>query len=830
MSTRKRQSKIKDPQADREAKKYEFPVPSREAVLLCLEKAGQPLDFNELCKALEVIDERDQDAFLRRLRAMERDGQVLRNRRKRYGLIDRLDLLPGTVIGHHDGFGFLRTEAEGEDLYLSAREMRKVLHGDRVLARVTGVDRRGRKEGSIVEVVERTNTSVVGRYFNENNIGYVRAQDSRISQDIMIPPGDEGSASSGQIVVAAIVQQPTNRLNPVGRIVQVLGDHMAPGMETDVIIRMHNLPHEWPDAVTAESDAIGTEVDEKDKHGRIDLRELPLITIDGEDAQDFDDAVHCQREGKGYRLRVAIADVSHYVKPGSALDAEAYTRGTSVYFPNRVIPMLPESLSNGLCSLKPDVDRLCMVCDMQIGAGGKINRYEFYPALMRSHARMTYTKVAAILVDRDPELTRQYQDQLDNLENLYQLFKVLHELRLQRGAVDFDLPETKILFNENGKIDRVVASERNDAHRLIEECMLAANVCAAEFLAKNKIPTPYRTHAGPESEKLTALREFLSEFGLNLRGGNDPHASDYAATLEQVAGKPIARLIQTVMLRSLSQAIYSTEEIGHFALAYERYAHFTSPIRRYPDLMVHRAIKAVITGNKNRSLASRMVGSRGNKGLVSNVVGEVIGYKPDNPSEEIETRSQHCSTTGRRADEASWDVIKWLKTEFMLDKIGEEYVGIVTGVTNFGLFIELKEIFVEGLVHVTSLGNDYYHFDPERHLLMGERTNQSFRLTDEVRVRVARVDLDEARIDFELLEKLGSHYGEFSGARQGTKKRTKKKSASKKKSGGKNSKKSGKRQGEKQSRENSRGKTTGKRSGAKSTGAGRGKKGRRRKR
>jgi len=825
MSTRKRQSKIKDPQANREAQKYEFPVPSREAVILCLQKADQPLDFQQLCEKLGVIDERDLDAFLRRLRAMERDGQLLRNRRKRYGLIDRLDLLPGTVIGHPEGYGFLRTEAEGEDLYLSAREMRKVLHGDRVLARVTGVDRRGRQEGAIVEVVERSNDSVVGRYYQENNIGFVRAQDSRISQDIMIPVGDEGGAHTGQIVVTTITQQPTNRLNPVGRIAQVLGDHMAPGMETDVIIRMHNLPHEWPAGVIAESESIGAEVAEQDKHGRIDLRDLPLITIDGEDAKDFDDAVHCQREGKGYRLRVAIADVSHYVKPGSALDKEAYTRGTSVYFPNRVIPMLPESLSNGLCSLKPDVDRLCMVCDMQIGSSGKINRYEFYPAVMRSHARMTYTKVAAILVDRDPQLTRQYQDQLSNLENLYQLFKVLHDLRLQRGAVDFDLPETKILFNDNGKIDRVVASERNDAHRLIEECMLAANVCAAEFLAKHKIPTPYRVHAGPEAEKLAALREFLSEFGLQLRGGNNPHASDYAATLEQVTGKPLARLVQTVLLRSLSQAIYSTEEIGHFALAYERYAHFTSPIRRYPDLMVHRAIKAVIAGNKNRSLASRMVGGRSNKGLVSKVVGEVIGYKADNPSEEIQTRSQHCSTTGRRADEASWDVIKWLKTEFMLDKIGEEYEGIVTGVTNFGLFIELKEIFVEGLVHVTSLGNDYYHFDPERHLLRGERTNQSFRLTDEVRVRVARVDLDEARIDFELLEKLASHFGEFSGTRQGTRKGSKKKSAHKKKAGGKTSKKHSKRQGGKESREKTPGKSTGKRDGAN-----RSKKGRRRKR
>jgi len=751
MSTRKQKGKFKDPQAHREAEKYEFPVPSREAVIACLENAGQPLDFRELSQQLEVNNERDQDAFLRRLRAMERDGQLLRNRRKRYGLIDHLDLIPGTIIGHQDGFGFMRPDTEGDDIYISSREMRKVLHGDRVLARVTGLDRRGRKEGAIVEVVERKNDSVVGRFFREDNISYVRAQDSRISQDIMIPDGSEGGAQSGQIVVSAITQQPTNRLNPVGQIVQVLGDHMAPGMETDVIIRMHGLPHTWPESVEREAREIGVEVDERDKQGRIDLRNVPLITIDGEDAKDFDDAVHCEKEGKGYRLRVAIADVSHYVKPGSALDTEAYERGTSVYFPNRVIPMLPESLSNGLCSLKPDVDRLCMVCDMKIKANGKVQSYEFYPALMRSHARMTYTKVAAILVDRDPGLTREYRDQLENLENLYELYKVLHELRLHRGAVDFELPETKILFNENGKIDRVIASERNDAHKLIEECMLAANVCAAEFLHKHKVPSPYRVHAGPESEKLAALREFLSEFGLKLRGGNDPHARDYAETLRQVSGKPIERLIQTVMLRSLSQAIYSTEEVGHFALAYERYAHFTSPIRRYPDLMVHRAINGILNSKKKN-------------GLVKAIVGRMIGFLPDNAAEEVEKRSQHCSTTGRRADEASWDVIKWLKTEFMLDKIGNEYEGIVTGVTNFGLFVELKEIYVEGLVHVTSLGNDYYHFDPERHRLQGERTHQEYRLTDEVKVRVARVDLDEARIDFELVDKLASHIESHPGS------------------------------------------------------------------
>jgi len=774
MSTRKRSKKIADPQAGREAQKYEHPVPSREAILLCLQELGKPLDFAELCKALEVSGERDEEAFARRLRAMERDGQVLRNRRGRYGLIERMDLVPGSVIGHPDGFGFLKPEAGGDDLYLSSKEMRKVLHGDRVLARVTGVDRRGRREGTIVEVVKHAHDTVVGRYLNENNVGFVRAQDSRISQDIMVPAGDEGGASDGQIVVVAIVQQPSSRFSPIGRVVQVLGDHMAPGMETDVIIRMHGLPHKWPDSVIAESDAFGNEVAQGDKAGRVDLRDLPLVTIDGEDAQDFDDAVHCQMEGKGFRLRVAIADVSHYVKPKSELDQEAYLRGTSVYFPNRVIPMLPENLSNGLCSLKPEVDRLCVVCDMRITAQGKITEFEFYPALMRSHARLTYSKVAAILQHRDQALRQTYQDQLPNLESLYKLYDALHALRLKRGAVDFELPETKILFNDQGKIDKVVGTERNDAHRIIEECMLAANVCAAEFLAGHSIPTPYRVHAGPTAEKLGALREFLSEFGLNLSGGSEPHASDYAQVLEQIQGRPEARLVQTVMLRSLSQAVYSTEETGHFALAYERYAHFTSPIRRYPDLMVHRAIKAVLESRKKH-------------GVVNLAVAAMIGYDSHDPRAEVHQRSEHCSVTGRRADEASWDVIKWLKTEYMLDKIGESYDGIITGVTNFGLFIELKEIFVEGLVHVTSLGNDYYHFDPEKHRLLGERTGQSFRLTDEVRVKVARVDLDEARIDFELLEKLKSNFPEDKNFVPRKKEAQKKKSKSgKSRSRGKN--------------------------------------------
>lgn len=710
--------------AEREAAKYEFPVPSREAILALLNERGEPLSFEEIAAALNVEGERDGEAFERRLRAMERDGQLFKNRRRLYGLPDKMDLVRGRVIGHADGFGFLVPDDGGDDLFLAPREMRKALHGDRVLACVTGLDQRGRRTGSIVEMLERTHKTIVGRYVAKDRTGFVAPSDKRIAQDIVIPTGSEANAKDGQIVVAEIVQQPTLRSGPVGRVVEVLGDHMAPGMEIEVSIRAHNIPHEWPDAVLDEAGHFGTEVPANAIADRADLRHVPLVTIDGEDARDFDDAVYCEPDGKGWRLIVAIADVAHYVRPDSALDREAYARGNSVYFPQRVIPMLPEVLSNVLCSINPKVDRLCMACEMHIGPRGEIRKHRFMEAVMRSAARLTYTKVAAILVDRDPTLRREYEALVAPLEQLYALYKVLHAARQQRGAVDFEIPETRIVFDEQRKISNIVPLHRNDAHKLIEECMLAANVSAAELLKKHKIPAPYRIHEGPTEEKLTDLRAFLFELGLNLGGGDAPKAQHYAKLLASVQQRPDARLIQTVLLRSLSQAHYSPDNVGHFALGFENYAHFTSPIRRYPDLLVHRAIKDILR-RQSHPVSIDLARQQGD----------------------------HCSMTERRADDATREVNKWLKTEFMMDRIGEEFDGIISGVTGFGIFVELNEVYVDGLVHVTALGNDYFHFDAPKHRLVGERTHQTFRLGDPLRVRVVRVDLDEMRIDFELVGK-----------------------------------------------------------------------------
>jgi len=717
-----RAAPMRNPTVEREAVKYEFPVASREEILECLKKAGEPLGFRELTEALNISGERDLDAIGRRLRAMERDGQLLKNRRGQYALIDRMDMVTGRVIGHADGFGFLVPDTGGEDLFLSPREMRLVLNGDRAVARVSGVDQRGRKEGAIIEVLERSHKTVVGRYVSENHVGFIVPSDKRINQDILIPRDGAGDAKPGQIVVAEITEHPTRRSQPVGRIVEVLGDHMAPGMEIEVAIRAYDLPHVWPDAVLNEVSDLAPQVPEDAKAGREDLRHTPLVTIDGEDARDFDDAVYAERVGKGFRLIVAIADVSHYVKPGTALDREAVARGNSVYFPQNVIPMLPEILSNGLCSLNPQVDRLCMACEMQVDARGEITDYRFFEGVMRSQARLTYTKVAAMLVDGDAALRREYAPVVPHLENLYALYKILHKARQARGAVDFELPETRIIYDAQRKIERIVPVQRNDAHKLIEECMLAANVCAAEFLVKKKVPAPFRIHAGPPAEKLTALREFLFELGVQLGGGDEPKAKDYARLLASLGERPDARLIHTVLLRSLSQAIYSPDNIGHFALGFENYTHFTSPIRRYPDLLVHRAIRGILR-----------------KQSISDTI------------EAVQTLTDHLSMTERRADDATREVVRWLKAEYMMDKIGEEFDGIISGVTSFGIFVELAEIYVDGLVHITALGKDYYHFDAGKHRLTGERTRQTFRLGDPVRVKVAKVNLDEAKLDFELV-------------------------------------------------------------------------------
>ncbi len=719
--------KFNDPHSQREAEKYENPIPSREVILQLLEENGQPLDFVAITEALHLHDERDIDALKKRLRAMERDGQLLYNRRRQYVPIERTDLIAGRVIGHPDGFGFLKPDDGTPDLFLHAKQMHGLMHGDRALCSVRGLDPKGRREGGVVEVLERGTTQVVGRYFVEGNIGFVTPDNSRISQDILIPADAAGIAKPGQIVVAAIVEQPSKRAQPTGKIVEVLGDHMAPGMEIDVAIRSHQLPHEWSAEIHEEADRFGYEVPEADKadQNREDLRDTPFVTIDGEDAKDFDDAVYCERDGSGWRLLVAIADVSHYVNADSAIGREATERGTSVYFPGKVIPMLPEILSNGLCSLNPHVDRLCMICDIQIGPRGKLISYQFVEGIMHSAARLTYTDMAKIVVDRDMEARRKHPQELcEHLDDLYSLYHVLRKARDRRGAIDFETTETRIIFDAERKIEAIVPTERNDAHKLIEECMILANVCAATYLSKYKIPALHRAHKRPSPEKLADVRQFLAGLALTLDGGEEPTPADYTKLLNSLGDRPDRHLIQTVLLRSMSQAVYSPDSDGHFGLAQSHYAHFTSPIRRYPDLLVHRAIRHLVRG------------------------GKVKDYHYSH--KDMVALGEHCSMTERRADDATRDVTAWLKCEYMQAHVGESFSGVVAGVTGFGLFVELKDIYVEGLIHITALTSDYYHFDAARHQLTGENSGRIYRLGDTLNVTVARVDLDERKIDFVL--------------------------------------------------------------------------------
>ncbi len=729
--TNKKQSSWRqlDPFLAREQEKYGRASPSREFILHYLEERGMPLTLDELCVEWRVDDDWELEALSRRLRAMERDGQLMRNRRDGYGLISKMNLVTGRVIGHAEGHGFLVPDEGGENLFLSPRQMRKLLHGDRAVTRVIGVDYRGRREGAVVEVLERNTETVVGRFCEERGVCFVIPDNKRINQDIIVPSDGRGEAQTGQIVIAELIEQPGSKNRPLGRIKEVLGEHMAPGMEVRIAIASHGIPVDWPEAVVAEAWSFAETVPEEAIQGRTDLRATPLLTIDGITARDFDDAVYCEKRGHNWRLLVAIADVSWYVRPDSALDQEGRKRGNSVYFPDRAIPMLPEALSNGLCSLKPDVDRLCLVCEMTLNGEGRLIRSRFVEAVMRSHARLTYETAAAIVADRNPQVRAEYATLVPHLDRLYELYQLLRTSREKRGAMDFDTQETVIEYGADRKIERILPTERNDAHRLIEECMILANVASARFLQRHKMPGLYRVHEGPAEDRLNKLRAFLGELGLGLGGSDKPAPLDYCRLLEQVRDRPDAHLIQTVMLRSLAQAVYSPANAGHFGLALEAYAHFTSPIRRYPDLQVHRAIRHVLQGGKAADFTYSLADLAG--------LGE------------------HCSMTERRADEAVRDALEWLKCEFMQDKVGQTFDGIITGVTGFGLFVELRGVFVEGLIHVTSLRNDYYQFDPVGHRLHGERSGQVYRLGDSVRVRVARVDLDERKIDFEPIEVQG---------------------------------------------------------------------------
>ncbi|MFT0179788.1 ribonuclease R [Pseudomonas benzopyrenica] len=740
-----------DPEAAREAEKYDNPIPSRELILAHLADRGAPATRPQLAEEFGLVTEDQLEALRRRMRAMERDGQVIYTRRGAYAPIDKLDLVRGRIAGHRDGFGFLIPDDGSDDLFLSPSQMRLVFDGDIALARVAGHDRRGRREGGLVEVVTRAHESLVGRFFQESGLAYVVPDNPKIGQQVLVPEGKHGGAAHGQFVQVRIDEWPTTFRQAQGEVVEILGDYMAPGMEIEVALRSYDIPNEWPKAVEKEAAKLKPEVEEKDKQKRIDLRQLPFVTIDGEDARDFDDAVYAEaKKSGGWRLYVAIADVSHYVKVGSALDAEAEKRGNSVYFPERVIPMLPEALSNGLCSLNPQVDRLAMVCEMTIAGSGRMTGYQFYEAVIHSHARLTYNKVSTVLEQpksaEGKQLRKQLGEVVPHLEQLYSLYKVLLAARHVRGAIDFETQDTRIVFGADRKISEIRPTQRNDAHKLIEECMLCANVATAKFLEKHKVPALYRVHDAPPLEKQTNLRQFLGEMGLSLtKGKANPVPSDYQALLQQIRERPDFRLIQTVMLRSLSQAVYSPDNNGHFGLNYEAYTHFTSPIRRYPDLLVHRAIRSVIRSKLETKHVKRA-------GATSMAKARIYPYD----ELRLDQLGEQCSMTERRADEATRDVSNWLKCEFMKDRVGETYAGVITAVTGFGLFVELSEVFVEGLVHVTALPDDYYHFDSVHHRLSGERSGRSYRLGDPLEVVVARVDLDERKIDFVLPASAGA--------------------------------------------------------------------------
>ena len=721
-----------DPNYAKELAKYDNPIPSREFILQIIRTHNAPMTKEEIFVALGITDETRQEAMRRRLRAMENDGQLVFTKRKCYALPEKLDLLKGMVIGHREGFGFLQVEGKKEDFFIPNVQMQKVMHGDYVLAQPNGFDRKGRPEVRIVRILEANKKQIVGRFFLEQGIGYVMPDDSRITRDILIPDNARLGARMGQVVVVELHPRTAPFFQPIGKITEVLGDNMAKGMEVEIAIRKHDIPHSFPSAVEKQLKKWAEDVPEEAKRGRVDLRDLPLVTIDGEDARDFDDAVFCQKQGKGWKLWVAIADVSYYVRPKSALDTEAYNRGNSVYFPNRVVPMLPEKLSNGLCSLNPQVDRLCMVCEMTISAKGKMTDYQFYEALMNSHARLTYNKVAKIL-EKDTALCERYASLVPHLQDLHEMYRALVKARQQRGAIEFETIESKFIFNALGRIERIEPVVRNDAHKIIEECMILANIASANFMEKHQEPALYRIHAVPGEEKLMAFRSFLAECGLSLSGGNKPTPMDYAQLLEQIKQRPDHELIQTMLLRSMSQAVYSADNIGHFGLALEEYAHFTSPIRRYPDLTLHRGIKYLLAKQKGSKRKTTDTG----------------GYHYQ--LEEMDLFGAHCSSTERRADDATREVADWLKCEYMQDHVGEEFDGVISSVTGFGFFVRLNDLFIDGLVHISGLANDYYLFDMPKQRLIGENSGMIFRLGDAVKVRVEAVSLEQKQIDFSLI-------------------------------------------------------------------------------
>jgi ribonuclease R len=685
----------------------------------------------------------------------------------------------GTVQGHRDGHGFVQRDDGESDIFLPPNEMRAVLHRDRVRARIVRSDKRGRPEGRVLEILERSPQPIIGRLLQEGGVWLVAPEDKRYGQDVLIPKGATGEAKTGQVVVVELTEPPALYGQPVGRVKEVLGEVDDPGMEIEIAVRKYDVPHVFSDACLALSRGLPDKVRAQDRKDRVDLTDVPLVTIDGEDARDFDDAVYCEParvgRGKGWRLLVAIADVSHYVESGSAIDVDAYERATSVYFPRRVIPMLPEKLSNGLCSLNPDVERLCMVCDMLVNAKGVVHAYQFYPAVMHSHARFTYTEVAAILSNtRGPQALRR-KERVTDLLHLHDVYQALLRSRQERGAVDFETTETQIVCDDNGRIEKIVPRVRNEAHRLIEEAMLAANVCSADFILQSKHPGLFRVHEGPTPEKKDILRNYLKAIGVGVSISDDPQPGEFQAIAQATKERPDAQQIHTMLLRSMQQAIYTPINSGHFGLSYEAYTHFTSPIRRYPDLLVHRVIKAILSqrrytlpnlptpGEAHAKLAKRLASQARLAGRAKDK--EAAGQPRQNHVElqAWEAAGLHCSANERRADEASRDVEAWLKCKFMREHLGEEYSGVVSSATSFGIFVTLDALFVEGLVHITELGGEYFRFDETRQELRGERTGIRYAIGTRVQVQVSRVDLDGRKIDFRLV-----HEGDTWTARHGT--------------------------------------------------------------
>ena len=739
----------KDPQAKRESANYDNPIASRELILERLRAAGVPRDIGAIAEDLDISSDLDLEALRRRLRAMCRDSQLLMDRRGRYALVEKLDLVSGRVQAHRDGFGWLRPEDGSADVYLHERQLHSAMDGDRVLVRISGERRDGKREGVVAEVVDRAHARMTGRIDEMGGVCILVPANPRLNQEILINPGDRGGARSGDWVEVELTRYPERHQPAWGRVVEVLSTsddfHRT---RVDVVLGAQGIPRKWPDAVDRAVERLPTVVAAEDTRKRVDLRELDLVTIDGEDARDFDDAVFCEKKrGGGWRLLVAIADVSHYVHPASALDEEAENRGNSVYLPSTVVPMLPEALSNELCSLKPQVDRLCLVCEMAISAKGRLGKFQFFEGVMRSSARLTYTRVGTLfdkgldgVRDSDPEIV----PLAERLLELRQLYHALREGRAARGTVDFDSTESRIVLGDDGRVAEIVPVHRNDAHRLIEECMISANVAAARFFEKHKLPALYRVHAEPDPARIEELRGFLAGLGVQLGGSDIPEPRDLKALIESVAHRPDRHVIEVSVLRSMNQAVYQPVNEGHFGLALPAYTHFTSPIRRYADLLVHRGIRHVIRSRLESEYVQRVRGAG------------VLPKEKIYPYEQarLVNVGEHISMTERRADAASRDMIDWLKCEFMEQHLGAEFQGTVTGVTNFGLFVELDDLYVQGLAHVTMLPGDYYHFDSTHRLLQGESTKTVFGLGDRLRVAVARVDVEERKIDFTVLEQL----------------------------------------------------------------------------